>query len=447
MKLFILFLCALPTLLLAQFEKITFPAADGLQVTADLYRANQDLKTPMIVLFHQASFSRGAYREIAPRLVSMGFNCLAVDQRSGNSAQGVTNETNAAARAASKPTEFLDALPDLEAAIATAKESYATGPLIIWGSSYSSSLVLKLAGEQPELATAALAFSPGEYFSSQGRDFIQTAAAGIQIPVFITSAKNESSSWQAIFNAIPSPEKTSFLPESGGKHGSSTLNSDVAEHEQYWTAVESFLAPWKPADLAIIGVQSSPLDRGQITLNFSGTTDTHYRISVSKDLKRWLDLGTVTATAEEMTMTDEAVLDRDHLFYRAQAVAAPIEPAISSLTTSGSPGSYRFNVGILSPETGWEQYADWWEVLDAQGNLLYRRVLGHPHVNEQPFIRSGGPINATAEQTLWIRAHMNRGGYGSTAFTGSVAAGFQEAELSPIFASEAAVTGALPVER
>jgi predicted alpha/beta hydrolase len=83
------------TILSAQAEKITFPAADGLEVTADLYRASEDLATPMIVLFHQAGFSRGEYLQIAPRLGGMGFNCLAVDQRSGKATAGVTDETAA----------------------------------------------------------------------------------------------------------------------------------------------------------------------------------------------------------------------------------------------------------------------------------------------------------------------------------------------------------------
>jgi len=144
----------------AQFEKITFSAADDLVVTADLYRPNPALATPMIVLFHQAGSSRGEYREIAPRLVSMGFNCLAVDQRSGRTRSGVDNET--AARVTGSVPTFVDAIPDLEAAIAKVKSDYASGDVIIWGSSYSSSLVLKLAAEQPNLASGVLSFSPGE---------------------------------------------------------------------------------------------------------------------------------------------------------------------------------------------------------------------------------------------------------------------------------------------
>ena len=246
MKSLILLIVALPSILFAKPEKITFFAADGLQVTSDLYRANSDMNTPMIVLFHQAQSSRGEYREIAPKLVAMGFNCLAVDQRSGK-ANGVINETNKAAKAAGKPTSYLDALPDLEAAIKQVKKAYATGPVIIWGSSYSSSLVLKMAGDQPDISSGVLAFSPGEYFSSAGRHYIKSSAAKIKVPVFITSAKSESASWKSIFNAIPAEGKVSFLPTGKGKHGSSALNVDVKSNKEYWAAVENFLAKWKPS--------------------------------------------------------------------------------------------------------------------------------------------------------------------------------------------------------
>jgi len=56
-------------------ETVTFPASDGLVVTADLYMAYAPT-APMILLFHQAGYSRGEYLEIAPRLNALGFNAL-----------------------------------------------------------------------------------------------------------------------------------------------------------------------------------------------------------------------------------------------------------------------------------------------------------------------------------------------------------------------------------
>ena len=70
---------------------------------------------------------------------------------------------------------------------------------------------------------------------------------------------------------------------------------------------------------------------------------------------------------------------------------------VIDVSTSGQPGAYSFSVTVSSPDTGCEQYADWWEVVTEDGQLLYRRVLLHSHVAEQPFTRSGGPVDVTAE--------------------------------------------------
>lgn len=53
-----------------------------------------------------------------------------------------------------------------------------------------------------------------------------------------------------------------------------------------------------------------------------------------------------------------------------------------------SDGSYRFDVALLHADTGWEHYADAFEILDGEGNILATRILVHPHVDEQPFTRS-----------------------------------------------------------
>lgn len=223
-------------------ETIKIKAADGVEVTLDLHLAHPDT-VPFIILFHQAGWSRGEYQEIAPILNQLGFNCMAVDQRSGKAVNGVENQTFVSARRMMKETKYIDALPDMNAAITHAKTYLAKGDLIVWGSSYSSALVLKLAGDRPEHINGVLAFSPGEYFVSMGKpkDFIATSASSIQCPSFITSARSEKDSWWGINEAIPTETKTYYLPETSGNHGSRALWSKFSDNQGYWDAVVVFL--------------------------------------------------------------------------------------------------------------------------------------------------------------------------------------------------------------
>ena len=114
-------------------DTITFDAKDGLSVTADLYKT-ADESAPYIILFHQAYSSRGEYKTIAPRLNSLGFNCLAVDQRSGLYCKGVKNQTAAKAGKLGLDRKYIHALPDLRASLSYVRDESAifrTRPVIL----------------------------------------------------------------------------------------------------------------------------------------------------------------------------------------------------------------------------------------------------------------------------------------------------------------------------
>jgi hypothetical protein len=130
----------------------------------------------------------------------------------------------------------------------------------------------------------------------------------------------------------------------------------------------------------------------------------------------------------------------------AAGVAAMKTPGadVIAVQASGQPGAYQFNVGIRSLDKGCAQYANWWEVVSTDGKLLYRRVLMHSHVDEQPFTRSGGPVPVQPDTLVWVRAHMNTGGYGGAAFKGSVKTGFKQAVLDAGFATGLAKQAPLP---
>jgi alpha-beta hydrolase superfamily lysophospholipase len=223
-------------------KTITFPSTDSLPVTADLY-APLPPTAPFIVLFHQAGASRGEYREIAPKLVAMGFNCMAIDQRSGESAKGVSNETARAASARQQDVSMLSTRQDLESALRYARSRYARGPLLAWGSSYSAALVLVVAGQDRGIADGVLAFSPGEYFpvAPGSPTLVTDAARAIRVPVFITSARSEAADWRPIYAALAPSLRRAYVPEADGSHGSSALWKETPGQEGYWQAVRGFL--------------------------------------------------------------------------------------------------------------------------------------------------------------------------------------------------------------
>ncbi len=117
---------------------------------------------------------------------------------------------------------------------------------------------------------------------------------------------------------------------------------------------------------------------------------------------------------------------------------------VTQVTVSGEDNQFSFSVTISSPDVGCNQYANWWEVLDMEGNLLYRRILAHSHVTEQPFTRVGGPVAISENIEVYIRAHMNTTSYGSQAFKGSVAVGFTSENLDVEYAKDLEEVAPLP---
>jgi len=242
---------------------VEFESLDGLTISADAYIAHDVKKTPFIVMFHQASWSRGEFLETAPRFNQMGYNCLAVDLRSGNKVRGVTNLTAERARELGKQTRFVDALQDVIAALEYVRKQYHPPAIIALGSSYSAGLVLRVAGDYPNLVDGVMAFSPAEYFVKDGfpADWVSTAARKITVPVFMTSARPEKNRWQGIFDAISTKSKLSYLPMIRGEHGSRTLWRRFPESDGYWQMIETFLKSYFHINKAMeSGMNDSTVD-------------------------------------------------------------------------------------------------------------------------------------------------------------------------------------------
>lgn len=63
-------------------------------------------------------------------------------------------------------------------------------------------------------------------------------------------------------------------------------------------------------------------------------------------------------------------------------------PEIVDVRAQWQAGGWRFDVTLRHADSGWEHYADAWSVIGPDGTVLGKRVLAHPHVEEQPFTRS-----------------------------------------------------------
>ena len=121
-----------------------------------------------------------------------------------------------------------------------------------------------------------------------------------------------------------------------------------------------------------------------------------------------VDTPAPTGTAEipdAKIVTDGGMANANVLFVKAQ---------LAGDTT------WTFLVTVEHPDTGWEDYADGWDVVLPDGMVVkpdpespFTRLLLHPHETEQPFTRSqsGVKIPPGIEQVI-VRAHDLVDGFG-----------------------------------
>jgi dienelactone hydrolase len=225
----------------AQTE-IEITASDGNTLFADLIQTKKDKTAPLVILFHQAGGSaRGEYRTIAPRLIEEGYHVLATDQRSGSDQFGAPNRT---VDRAGTSTSYCEAYPDLIGTIAHAKAAGFTGPIFVWGSSYSAGLVINLGVEHGEGITGILSFS-----TAAGGPMEPCTSNALADQLTIPTLALRPLSEMAMESSQTQQEKFKSLGfetyvSENGVHGSSMLSPWRIEGspEPTWEVVLDFLA-------------------------------------------------------------------------------------------------------------------------------------------------------------------------------------------------------------
>jgi len=85
----------------------------------------------------------------------------------------------------------------------------------------------------------------------------------------------------------------------------------------------------------------------------------------------------------------------------------------ANIRLSSNGPTYNFDVTVRHDDSGWDHYADRYEIRSPEGDILGVRILAHPHVNEQPFTRSVGGIQIPKGLGyVLIRGRDNHGTYG-----------------------------------
>jgi len=100
----------------------------------------------------------------------------------------------------------------------------------------------------------------------------------------------------------------------------------------------------------------------------------------------------------------------DASVYGGEVEIVDVEVACSNSCT--------FSVTLKHGDEGWQHYANQWDVMTMDDQLLKSRVLYHPHVDEQPFTRSLSGVKIPAGTTeVKIRAKDLKHGYSSDEYT------------------------------
>lgn len=95
---------------------------------------------------------------------------------------------------------------------------------------------------------------------------------------------------------------------------------------------------------------------------------------------------------------------------------APCADVVGVSAEQSADGAWRISATVSSGDTGWDKYADLWEVY-VDGEKVAERVLAHPHETEQPFTRStSGVMLPEGTTAIEVAARDSVNGFCGEAF-------------------------------
>lgn len=219
-------------------ETVMTSAADGTKVYGETYYASLPETAPLISLFHQArSNGRGEYGPLTDWLNGLGFRVIAWDQRSGGGEYGGENRTAAEALGDKR---FCAAYPDVQAGIAFAHEAAKGAPLVIWGSSYSASLVFAAAAQHPDEVNAVVAMSTatGGMLDKCGA---KKGLPSLAVPALALWAEQEKQQANKLGDLLSAKNVEVYIVKDG-VHGSSMLVDERTKHDM--SAARAKVGEW-----------------------------------------------------------------------------------------------------------------------------------------------------------------------------------------------------------
>jgi hypothetical protein len=101
----------------------------------------------------------------------------------------------------------------------------------------------------------------------------------------------------------------------------------------------------------------------------------------------------------------------------SSTVSAGEAEVLDVKTIKHQDGTWQFDVTVSHADEGWEHYVNQWDIVGDDGTVYGKRVLYHPHVNEQPFTRSLSGVHIPEDvKQVSVRAHDSVHQYGGKMF-------------------------------